>query len=120
MNLHSWVITHTTYSPDLTICDFFLFPTFESDLKGRRFESPQPAFEAAASAFKNLTQNEFQRIFGEWQRRWAKCAALNGEYLEGAVANTERVSKIWIFFKIVPSFLNNFGAYINTIFWINS
>jgi hypothetical protein len=31
------VIPHPPYSPDLTPCDFFLFPKMKLELKGRRF-----------------------------------------------------------------------------------
>ncbi len=32
---------------------------------------------------------EISNVFDKWQRCWAKCVALNGEYLESAVVNTE-------------------------------
>ena len=31
--------THTPHSPDLTPCDFFLFPRMKRDLKGKRFQN---------------------------------------------------------------------------------
>ncbi len=85
------VIPHTPHSSDLMSGDFFLFPTGKRDFKGGHFESPQaaPALGATETAFKRLAQNEFQQVFDEWQKRWMKCVALNGEYLEGAVVNTE-------------------------------
>jgi hypothetical protein len=32
------VVSHPSYSPDLVLCDFFLFPRLKSKLKGRRFQ----------------------------------------------------------------------------------
>ena len=32
-------LQHPPYSPDLAICDFFLFPTVKDHLRGRKFES---------------------------------------------------------------------------------
>ncbi len=55
------------------------------DLKGRHFDSP----EAAETAFKYLAGNRFQYVIDKWQRCGAKCVAHDGEYLEGAVVNTE-------------------------------
>ncbi len=36
-----------------------------------------------------LREGIFHHISDVWQRRWAKCVALNGEYVEGVVVNTE-------------------------------
>jgi hypothetical protein len=33
------VITHPQYSPDLALCDFFLFPKMKLKLKGRQFDT---------------------------------------------------------------------------------
>jgi hypothetical protein len=35
------VIPHPLYSPDLTLCDLFLFPKMKLKLKGRWFETIQ-------------------------------------------------------------------------------
>jgi len=37
------VIPHSTYSPDLAPCDFFLFPKIKLKLKGRRFDTTDTA-----------------------------------------------------------------------------
>ena len=34
-------LQHPQYSPDLAICDFFLFPTVKDHLRGRKFESQE-------------------------------------------------------------------------------
>ncbi len=82
------LIPHTSYSPDFAPSDSFLFPTCERDLKDRHFESPKAALEVAETAFKHSARNGLQ-VFDKWQRRWVKCVALNGEYLEDVVVNTE-------------------------------
>jgi hypothetical protein len=43
------VIPHTPYSPDLTPCDFFLFPKMKLKLKGRHFDIVEE-IQAAESA----------------------------------------------------------------------
>ena len=40
-------LQHPPYSPDLTPCDFFVFPSVKKKLRGKRFESA----EAAVAAF---------------------------------------------------------------------
>jgi len=32
---------------------------------------------------KVIPQQEFQKCFQQWQHRWAKCIAAEGEYFEG-------------------------------------
>ncbi|KAG5319638.1 GVQW3 protein, partial [Pseudoatta argentina] len=42
------VLDHPPYSPDLTLCDFYLFPKMKSALKETRFESIEAVKEKAA------------------------------------------------------------------------
>jgi hypothetical protein len=35
------LIPHPQYSPDLALCDFFLFPKIKSKLKRRRFDTTE-------------------------------------------------------------------------------
>ncbi len=83
------VISHAPHSPHFAPCDFFLLPTGKRDLRSCHFETLQVPLGVAETAFKNLVRNGFKHIFNEWQRRSAKCVALNGEYLEGVIINTE-------------------------------
>jgi hypothetical protein len=34
-------------------------------------------------ALKDIPQHEFQKCFPQWQHRWAKGVAAQGEYFEG-------------------------------------
>jgi hypothetical protein len=34
-------------------------------------------------ALKDIPQQEFQKRFQQWQHRWDKCTAAQGEYFEG-------------------------------------
>ncbi len=83
------VILTLTTAQTLHPVIFFLFPTGKRDLKDLRFVCSQAALRAAETALKRLVQNRFQHIINKWQRRWAKYVAVNGEYLDGAVVNTE-------------------------------
>lgn len=76
-------VPHPPYSPDLAPNDFFLYPQAKRELKGRRFPTAAAAVKALEAVLKVLSKNGFEHVFQEWQRRWTKCVALNGDYLEG-------------------------------------
>lgn len=83
--MESWgweVLAHPPYSPDLSPCDFFLFPRVKESLRGVRFEDA----DAINRAFRNSLQQQGNRgteggIFG-LVPRWKKCIDLNGDYVE--------------------------------------
>jgi hypothetical protein len=35
------------------------------------------------TALKAVSKHQFQKCFQQWQHRWAKCIAAQGEYYEG-------------------------------------
>jgi len=76
-------VPHPPYSPDLAPNDFFLYPQAKMELKGRRFQTTIAAIKALEAILKVLAKEGFEHVFKEWQRRWDKCVALNGDYLEG-------------------------------------
>ncbi len=39
--------------------------------------------QATTNSLKALTVEEFQDCFQQWERRWAKCIELKGNYFEG-------------------------------------
>jgi len=73
---------HPLYSRDLTPNDFRLFPKIKSALKGRRFQDVEN-IKNLKTALKVIPQQEFQKCFQQWQHRWSKCIAAQGEYFEG-------------------------------------
>ena len=47
--LQSWsweILPHPPYSPDLSPCDFFLFPRIKEPMRGRRFHTEEEVNEA--------------------------------------------------------------------------
>lgn len=76
-------VPHPPYSPDLAPNDFFLYPQAKKELKGRRFPTAAAAVKKLEAILKVLSKEGFEHVFKEWQRRWNKCVALNGDYLEG-------------------------------------
>ena len=67
------------YSPDLTPCDFWLFPK----LRGCRYETSEVMKEAVTKVIDTLTQEDFDWAFHKLLERYNKCIAAGGDYFEG-------------------------------------
>ena len=67
------------YSPDLTSCDFWLFP----NLRGYRYETIELMKEAVTKVIDTLTQKDFHGAFQKLLKRYNKCIAAGGDYFEG-------------------------------------
>lgn len=77
------VAPHPPYSPDLAPADFFLFPKMKSKLKGRRFDTIEEIQHSSQEVLNTLQEQDFQQAFQQWQRRWNRCIAAQGNYFEG-------------------------------------
>jgi histone-lysine N-methyltransferase SETMAR len=76
-------LQHPPYSPDLTLCDFFLFARIKRVLKGKRFADVDEAEKKTTEALKCINLQEFQDCFDKWKTRLDRCVASNGQYCEG-------------------------------------
>jgi len=70
------------YSPDLTPCDFFLFPRLKKVLKGHWFEATEDIKWNSTKTLLDIPKEEFVKCFQQWQKRWAKCVAAEGNYVK--------------------------------------
>ena len=70
------------YSPDLAICDFFLFPTVKDHLHGRKFESREELGTAITESLRTVIRDSLQHVFRTWVERWDKCIKAKGSYFE--------------------------------------
>jgi transposase len=70
------------YSPDLAPCDFFLFPTLKKVLKGHRFAVTEDIKQNSTKTLLDIPNEEFAKCFQQWQKRWAKCVAAEGNCVE--------------------------------------
>lgn len=77
------VVPHPPYSPDLAPCDFALFPKLKLKLKGRRFDTLERIQEASLAVINTLKEQDFQKVFDQWQKRWDRCVRADGNYFEG-------------------------------------
>ena len=67
------------YSPDLALCDFWLFP----NLTGCLYETTEEMKEAVTKVIDTLTQEDFYGAFQKLLERYNKCIAAGGDYFEG-------------------------------------
>ena len=72
-------VPHPPYSPDLSPCDFWLFP----DLRGCHYETIKEMKEAMTKIIDTFTQEEFYRAFQKLLERYNKCIVAGGDYFEG-------------------------------------
>jgi hypothetical protein len=56
-------IPQSPFSPDLALCDFFLFPKIKLKLKGRRFDSTEEIHAESHRVLDTLTEKDFQKAF---------------------------------------------------------
>jgi len=70
------------YSPDLALCDFFLFPRLKKVLKRHQFEAMENIKRKSTKTLLDIPKDEFAKYFQQWQKRWAKCVAAEGNYVE--------------------------------------
>ena len=72
-------VPHPPYSPDLTPCDFWLFPK----LRGCGYETIEEMKEAVMKVIDWLTQEDFDGAFQKLLEHYNKCIAAGGDYFEG-------------------------------------
>ena len=70
------------YSPDLTPCDFWLFPKLKENIRGYRYETIEEMKEAVTKVIDTLTQEDFHGAFEKLLERYNKCIAAGGDYFE--------------------------------------
>jgi hypothetical protein len=52
-------------------------------LKGQRFQDTENIQIYVTTVLKAVPQQEFLKYFQQWQHRWAKFIAAQGEYIKG-------------------------------------
>jgi hypothetical protein len=77
------VVPQPPYSPDLSPCDFFLFPKLKSHLKGHHFGTVDVIQKAVTDQLKAIPLNDFQHCYEQWEQRLRRCVASQGNYFEG-------------------------------------
>ena len=71
------------YSPDLSRCDFLLFPKLKEVIKETRFQDSGAIKTAVTKELRAIPEESFQECVEAWQKRLEKCIRAQGDYFEG-------------------------------------
>ena len=77
------VLAHPPYSPDLSPCDFWLFPRLKEMLAGHRFESRYGIGSAVYQCLQHKPKEDYRAAFRKWVDRYKMCVEADGAYFEG-------------------------------------
>ena len=77
------VVPQPPYSPDLSPCDFFLFPRLKNHLKGRHFGTLDNIQKNVTDELKCILAEAFKHCYEQWKQRLRRCVAAQGNYFEG-------------------------------------
>ena len=77
------VLYHPPYSPDLSPCDFFLFPSLKKMLSGNKYTSRRSLGSTIYQFFQQIPKEDHLSAFPDWVKRLQKCVSVKGEYFEG-------------------------------------
>ena len=67
------VLPHPPYSPDLALCDFWLFQKLKDHLRGNRFRDRSDLRTSIFQYLKHLPQEMYIEAFYSWMARLQKC-----------------------------------------------
>ena len=77
------VLNHPPYSPDLSPCDFVLFPRLKKMLSGNMYTSRSSLSSAIYQCLQQIPKRDYLSAFRDWVKRLQKCVSVKGEYFEG-------------------------------------
>ena len=77
------VLDHPSYSPDLSLCDFWLFPRLKEILAGHCFESCCGIGSAVYQCLQHIPKEDYQAAFRNWVDGCKMCVKADMAYFEG-------------------------------------
>ena len=77
------VLNHPPYPPDLSPCDFFLFPRLKKMLSGNKYTSRSSLGSVIYQCLQQIPKEDYLSAFRDWVKRLQKCVSVKGEYFEG-------------------------------------
>ena len=66
------VLNHPPYSPDLSPCDFFLFPRLKKMLSGNMYTSRSSLGSAIYQCLQQIPKEDYLSAFRDWVKRLQK------------------------------------------------
>ncbi|CAF3108963.1 unnamed protein product, partial [Rotaria sp. Silwood2] len=79
---HVKLMGHPAYSPDLSPCDFWLFPKIKEQLRGKNFQDINELDDAVRTQIDCLQKDDFYQCYEKWFERMNKCISAQGHYFE--------------------------------------
>ena len=76
------VLNHPPFLPDLSSCDFFLFPRLKKMLSGNKYMSRSSLGSTIYQCLQQLPKEDYLSAFRDWVKRLQKCVSVKGEYLK--------------------------------------
>ena len=76
------VLDHPPYSPDLSLCDFWLFPRLKAILAGHHFESRCGIGSAVYQRLQHIPKEDYRVAFWKWVDWCKMCVEADGAYLK--------------------------------------
>jgi len=80
-------MNHPPYSPDLALCDYFLFRHLKKHLQGRRFSSDTDVQADVTSWLEGQVSGFCLAGMSSLPAKWNMCIELNGGYIEKKQCN---------------------------------
>ena len=70
------VLNHLPYSPDLSPCDFFLFPRLKKMLLGNKYASRSSLGSVIYQCLQQIPKEDYLSVFRDWVKRLQKCVSV--------------------------------------------
>ena len=77
------VLPHPLHHPNLSPCDYWLFPLIKSRLSGHIFRRGQDMVKAVNSEMQGLPPSAYHGAIEDYIRRLRLCIESGGDYFEG-------------------------------------
>ena len=74
------MVPQPPYSPDLSPCEFLLFPQLKNHLKGRHFGTLDNIQKIVTDKLNGIPAEAFQHCYEQWKQRLRRCVAGQGNY----------------------------------------
>jgi hypothetical protein len=75
-------VQHPPYSPDLTPCDVWAFPTLKHELRRQKLRTDTEVKQATATTLSKMSRNGLLHAFEKWVGCCKKCLACEGRYFK--------------------------------------
>ncbi len=76
------LLPHPPYSPDLAPSDYHLFGPLKDPMRGIRFKQEKMIGDAVKTSISHFSKTWFEEGIKKLEKRWQKCIALDGDYVE--------------------------------------